>query len=300
MPDIITWNVWSGGHADFFTDFMRVAEHPQTAVLCLQEVNHAFDEDEGKPRTPLLAYPQNPGGRGKNGMRLRLFEELQHLLAGEYEGYFAPQLRGYLHDCEASQYDVAFGQAMFIRRGIPHGPVTSSFSYGTKYQGNTERRLPDFGNVVVGKKSSKSIQLVQLTCADTPVILGNVHGFWSMAGKVDCAERFVQNEQIGAAFEAYWRAHCRGHPPMLLVGDLNYTSNMVALSDLATRISHNGTSGEVLNRRFGVTDTRTKLYNKPVREADYVIACPDAAALVRNLVVEHDAASDHARLRVTL
>jgi hypothetical protein len=58
--------------------------------------------------------------------------------------------------------------------------------------------------------------------------------------------------------------------------------------------------GVILNHTYGITDTRTKHYTKPVREADFVVVSRSLRPYVADLSVDLSAPSDHGTLMLRL
>lgn len=290
---IVSLNI-EGGCREGALDYIKaLANNKDISVICLQEVRHALDSE-----TPLLLSPRDQGEAKINPVRLHLFREISELLGSGWTGTFAPQLRSYVHGREAAKYDVAFGQATFVRVSDKLSILTTSSV--SVYRGYNQPNDEAFG----GAPSSKSMVVTTLQVEGQIITVGNVHGFWSIYGKRDMPERITQNNLIGEGLLAQIQRH---NIPLhrcytLLVGDLNYHSQMGALYHLCMKPVFGPEGGVNLNAVFGISDTRTRFYpeSKPHRESDYAIASSALAPHVINVLVDQGVPSDHAALFVKI
>jgi len=291
---IISWNVEAGCRPGFMECIQVLANIPNVSVLCFQEVHYAFDDT-----VSTQIFPKDPGNRGENAIRTRLYQEIVEALGPVWTGCFAPQLIGYLHDTEPCDHPIAYGQATFVRQSAEVQIVGQTF--GPIYRHIGEHNTEMTG----GDPSCKSGIATTLRVPDGGLItVGNVHGLWSMYGKCDIPERTKQNSGISSllAREAV------NHGPLdqariLLVGDLNCHTGMQSLEQLRGQLVFGLKGGGVnLNHRFEIRSTRTEYYpaDKPYREADFAIASRTLASLVHDFTVDFDVPSDHAMLLLEL
>lgn len=185
-----------------------------------------------------------------------LFSELQELLP-EHQGYFRPVVMG------------VYGVAMFVKKSmavIEEGEVIihESQNKAEEINGHHDRNLQWLKTELSGK----------------PLTVVNVHGLWNGKGKTDTPERIAQSEKIRDFLRAI-------DGPKILCGDFNLEPSTESL-----KIAGEGMRDLV--REYGVTSTRTSLYEKPVRFADYIFVSPDIE--VKNFKVLPDEVSDHAAL----
>ena len=109
----------------------------------------------------------------------------------------------------------------------------------------------------------------------------NFHGLWNGQGKSDSADRIAQSRRL-LDFLAGRRE------PFVVGGDFNLAPDTRSLKMLEKAGLRN------LVAEFGVTSTRTSLYTRPERFADYVFV--SASVDVRAFRVLPDEVSDHAPL----
>lgn len=294
LRTVVSLNTESGGRRGFRTAIKKFRSDPDLLALMLQEVHRAYG-----PGVPREIYPADPGKRGKNPIRGHLHDEIAEQLGSEFDGYFAPQLSGHLHDRESSDLPVMYGQSVFVRRGTGAHVVhhTSGCVYRNHNQANSEAEG--------GLPSAKSMIALTLQLDTGPQLtLGNVHGFWSHLGKVDMASRLDQNRGIATMLRQHGGCHPGGHfdAKVLLMGDLNYTSEMQALAHLRSDSAFGVGGGVILNHTYGITRTRSDHYERwrEVPEADFAIASQRLAPHVTTAWVDLMFPSDHGAYYVTV
>jgi len=291
---IISLNTEAGGRP-YFLDYLRsLIAQPEVSVLCLQEVHFAYTST-----VPLEIFPKDPGNRGTNPIRGRLYQEIAEVLGPTWSGYFAPQLIGFKHDKEPCVNLMGYGQATFVRQSAEVQIIGQTFGPIFRRVGQAN------GESVDGPPSCKSgIATTLQVAGDRTITVGNVHGFWSKNGKEDMPARLVQNSGIANLLIREVSAHGPWQDAnVLLVGDLNYRTGMQALEHLRCQSVFGPNCGGVnLNHQFRITCTRTKHYpaDKPYREADFAIASHVLAPSVQHFGVDLEAPSDHGALFVEL
>ncbi len=288
----ISINSESGGRDGYKEALMKLRADQNVDAFMFQEVHYAHDDD-----VPVELFPNEPGNRGANPIRGRLHQEMATWFGPDYDGYFAPQITNYLHDLESTSHNVSYGQSLFVRRG-----ADIRVRHLTK--GCVYRNFGDINEEAAGgKPAAKSMIAVTLEFAGKQTLtIGNVHGFWSSLGKIDMPERFVQNRGITSMLMQHNHCHTGGHTmaEILLIGDLNYTSQMQALANLRAEAIFGVGGGIVLNHRHAIKDTRTKHYPKETREADFAIISQQLDRRSTRFSVDADFPSDHAALVVEI
>jgi endonuclease/exonuclease/phosphatase family metal-dependent hydrolase len=114
----------------------------------------------------------------------------------------------------------------------------------------------------------------------TTYTIFNVHGLWNGRGKTDTDERIAQSQRIRECIDLI-------SGPKIVCGDFNLRPDTQSL----TLIAHGMND---LIKTFGVASTRTSLYPKAERFADYIFVTPDIT--VKKFAVLPDVVSDHAPL----
>ena len=186
---------------------------------------------------------------------LNIFSELQDLLPN-HAGYFRPVV------------DDIYGIGMFINKRI---------------QVVDEGNYPIYHNAAYpgrGPAHSRILQWAKCGVDNDIFTIVNVHGLWNGMGKTDTAERLAQSEKIRQFMD-------KVDTRKILCGDFNLKPDTHSLKMIAQGMKN-------LVEEFQVTSTRTSLYPKIERFADYVFISPDIK--VNQFAVLKDEVSDHAPL----
>lgn len=130
-------------------------------------------------------------------------------------------------------------------------------------------------------RHAANLQYVTIATANGPMTVLNFHGLWNGQGKGDSDERLAQSDRIVEFI------HSLNHPS-ILCGDFNLTPDTESIQKFES-------AGLVdLIKKYGITSTRTSLYTKPIKYADYVFTSD--GIIVNEFKVLPDEVSDHAAL----
>ncbi|HYD93015.1 MAG TPA: endonuclease/exonuclease/phosphatase family protein [Candidatus Paceibacterota bacterium] len=164
-----------------------------------------------------------------------------------------------------------YGLCMFVRRDLEVVEEGELFVYQEK------GHIPegDIGN------HARNIQFVTIRTETGLVTIINFHGLWNGKGKGDCEERLAQTEKILGFLASL-------DHPYILCGDFNLLPETESLKRFELAGLRN------LIKEFGITSTRTALYTKPEKYADYIFVSPGVT--VTGFSVLPDQVSDHAPL----
>ena len=171
-------------------------------------------------------------------------------------GYFRPHIEDW------------YGLAIFVKKGITVKREGDIMIHDVIYTGG--------GNI------PRNLQFIEIENDGATVTIANVHGLWNGKGKTDSDARIVQSQKIRAFLDATPGSK-------VLCGDFNLLPHTESL-----RMVEQGMVN--LIREHNVQSTRTSLYTKPEKFADYVFVTPDIT--VRDFKVLPDEVSDHAALYV--
>lgn len=264
---IISLNAWGGTCHDRLLPWIA-ATAPD--VLCLQEVIHS-----PVPAPGWLSYRD---GDHRLQQRANLFAEIAGALP-DHTAFFCPAAQGELWDGDRALPSL-WGLATFVHRRFPvigqaQGFVHKDWSahgYGDHPRSRTAHALrlhdPD---------------------SDRSLCVAHMHGLRDPRGKIDTAERAAQahrllqlSDQTGGPGELH-----------VLCGDFNVRPGSETLSILSEAgFTDLVTSG-------GFSGTRTSLYPKPDRFADYMLVNQPGA--VRGFaVLTRPEVSDHCPLVLDL
>jgi endonuclease/exonuclease/phosphatase family metal-dependent hydrolase len=127
----------------------------------------------------------------------------------------------------------------------------------------------------------RNLQYAHITYKESEYIVCNFHGFWNGKGKTDCDERIEQSERIAAFLEPY-------SEKTVIIGDFNLLPDTESIAILERAGYRN------LVSEYGVTSTRTSLYSKSEKFADYAFV--GSGITVKDFKILPDEVSDHAPL----
>ncbi|MEX2368779.1 MAG: endonuclease/exonuclease/phosphatase family protein [Candidatus Paceibacterota bacterium] len=187
------------------------------------------------------------------------FSEISDILS-EFSGYFRPSIEDH------------YGLATFVHEDI------SVLSEDDIFVRGDHGDIYDFEK---GKDHARNIQHLQIKKDGNGLVVHNFHGMWAPKGKIDTPERLRQAQNVKEHLSSI-------NAPQIIAGDFNSrpdTESMKIIEDDGLRN---------LVKEYGVTDTRTKFYEKEERFADYILVSDGIQ--VNDFKVLPDEVSDHAPL----
>lgn len=125
---------------------------------------------------------------------------------------------------------------------------------------------------------ARNLQYVVIDTPRGPRTIINLHAAWQPGGKGDTDLRLLQSQAIINCTKQV------GHPTIIM-GDFNLLPDSKSIALIESAGFHN------LIREHGVTSTRTSLYTKPVRFADYTFVSPEIK--VKEFKILPEEVSDH-------
>jgi endonuclease/exonuclease/phosphatase (EEP) superfamily protein YafD len=262
---IISLNAWGGARYAELMGYLR-AEMPD--ILLLQEVVHSPDTT-----ADWLTYRD---GAHVLPQRANLFAEVARALP-DHAAYFCPAAQGSLWqgDREVPSY---WGIASFVHKRLVVVGQTQGFVH------------KDFGPKGFGAHPrSRSAHVIRLHEAGRLVTVGHMHGLRDLGGKGDTPERLAQAERLAGMV----RSVAGAQDEIVVGGDFNVAPGSATFAVLGGL----GLNDLVTGRGF--SGTRTSLYQKPGRFADYMLV--NAQVQVRGFqVVMAPEVSDHCPLVLTI
>jgi len=186
---------------------------------------------------------------------LNIFSELQTLLPN-HNGFFRPVVGD------------AYGIGTFVKKEIDvleEGEVT--IHENPHYHGK-------------GPTHSRNLQWVKCYINGQDQFIVNVHGLWNGQGKTDSPERVAQSQRIRAFMDAI-------PSPKIVCGDFNLRPDTDSMKIIEQGMKN-------LIKAYNITCTRTSLYEKSEKFADYIFTSPEIA--VDAFEVMTDEVSDHSPL----
>jgi endonuclease/exonuclease/phosphatase family metal-dependent hydrolase len=177
----------------------------------------------------------------------------------DHNWYFRPQFKNY------------YGLTMFIRKNIKVHEEGETFVY--KERGYFVEE--DIGD------HSRNLQYASLEADRATRTVAHVHGLWNGKGKTDTDDRLLQSDKIVRFLKTIKH-------PYIFCGDLNLLPETESLKKIEAAGVRN------LIKEFGITSTRSGLYTKPLRFADYMFVSDGIE--VKEFKVLPDEVSDHLAL----
>jgi endonuclease/exonuclease/phosphatase family metal-dependent hydrolase len=192
----------------------------------------------------------------KNDM-LEMFSEMKDLLPN-HTGYFHPHFADY------------YGLALFHKKTLELSSLTEVFVHRQK----EESSLKESGH------HPRNVEIARFKGGFTVM---NFHGLWNGKGKTDAPERIAQSERLAGTIQEI-------SGEIVLAGDFNLDPGTESLRVIEETGLRN------LIKEFGIINTRTSLYKKEGRCADYVLVSPGIKVV--GFRVLPDEVSDHAALEL--
>lgn len=186
---------------------------------------------------------------------LNIFSEIAAILP-EHEGFFRPVVNN------------IYGIAMFVKKDIHilnEGEVIIHDNPDYPGKGPTHRR---------------NLQWLECKMHNTTYAVINVHGLWNGKGKTDSPERLHQSKHIHDFMQTL-------NVPIILCGDFNLRPDTESMYIIEKDLNN-------LITTYQITSTRTSLYPKEEKFADYMLTSKNIA--VKNFQVLPEEVSDHAAL----
>ncbi len=201
------------------------------------------------------------GGQPLIGVTTTLLEDIQAVLT-EHHVVFHPHFRDY------------YGLAVFVKNKYSLLAEGEVFVYQKKGYESTDEP----GN------HARNLQYVTLETTSGPLTIINFHGLWNGQGKTDTPERIQQSVNIFEFTKTLTT-------PFIIAGDFNLRPDTESLALLERAGMRN------LITEYNITSTRTSLYQKDERYADYVLVSEGIS--VTDFAILPEEVSDHAALSLT-
>lgn len=189
---------------------------------------------------------------------LNIFSEISKLLP-DHLGFFRPVVGD------------AYGIAMFVKKDlevVEEGEI--SIYDNPEYPGH-------------GPSHGRNMQWVKVVDREGGrVAILNVHGLWNGSGKKDSPDRLNQSQRIQSFVETL-------DVPVILCGDFNLRPDTMSVKIFENQLDN-------LVSRYKIQSTRTALYPKEEKFADYIFTSPSLR--VKEFQVLSHEVSDHSPLLV--
>jgi exonuclease III len=191
-------------------------------------------------------------------IRTNLFSDIKNIIP-EFNGYLAP----------AREDDVG-GLAIFIKKSFVVNKMDHIIVFPMENV-VTDQNHEDYISM------GRDLQHLEFNNLGKTYSILNFHGIWQAKGKIDTKKRIGQSHKIKKIFDEAKGAR-------ILCGDLNQNPDTKSM-DILSEGNMN------LIREYKITSTRSSLYTKPLKSADYIIVSPEVE--VKDFKVLPDEVSDH-------
>ncbi len=234
--------------------------------------NHAADTDVFCFQEVL--FGQEAAFTPVHKARLNLFSEIEKCLP-DFNAYtFLASQEAVSFQSEPLSAHTKAGQAIFVKKSLA---VTNNGGFRT-YKG--EVKGMDLGGKITG-----SCQWVQIEYHNESLLVLNLHGLWQKdTNKQDTPERLEQSNIINKFLS-------EKSVSKILCGDFNLRPDGQSIKILEKHLIN-------LIKKFNITTTRSCLYTKPEKFADYILTSPSLG--VKEFHVLSEVVSDHLPLLVKI
>ena len=260
-------NGWGGKLHDVLLPFVANAAPD---IICLQEVVHSPGTEKG-----WLTYRD---GDHILPQRANFFLDVCAALPG-HMAFFCPAASGVLWDEETS-VSSQWGLATFVNRTLPIIGQIQSFvhkDFSPEGYGDHPRSRSAHGVRVYSDELGRAVSVTHM------------HGLRDLRGKQDTPERADQARRL----RDMSRSLSGSGDLVVICGDFNVEPQSETLKMLADE----GLTELVTTR--GLSGTRTSLYEKPGKFADYMLVSDESAVKEFSVVTDPEV-SDHCPLILEL
>ncbi len=196
--------------------------------------------------------------RWDDRQRPNLFQEISDALPG-HTGFFAPSVVN------------EWGLAAFVQKTVVIDEIGDFFVH------KTMDSLIEYDGASIGR----NVQYLKIRSEDNqPLAVLNFHGIWTGTGKNDTEDRLEQSTNIIKFIKTL-------NENVILCGDFNLVPDTESLRMITRELALKN-----LIKEFNISSTRTSLYPKPEKFADYIFISPEI--LIKKFQVLSDEVSDHA------
>lgn len=249
---LLTLNTWGGRVYKPFLKFVK-EQNNKVDIFCFQEI---FQSSKNK---------------FSNEIKTDVYKDISKILK-DYVGFFAPTFTGYDTE-EKVDFDLAFGQATFVKKNIELISQETIFVHG-KFD-----HKPSM--VIEGIKDAmdlpRNIHLIKVKFRGEEVLIGNLHGYWLPDVKHDSPGSIRQIKKVKKIFSSF-----KG--PKILAGDFNLRPDTKSIKMLEEDMKN-------LIVEYEIASTRSNLHKKVEKFADYIMISDEIH--VDNFEVINKNVSDH-------
>jgi len=202
-------------------------------------------------------YTDKDGILTDTSISFRLLDDIKKILPN-HDVYFRPAIGTH------------YGLAIFVKKNI------DVIEEGDVFIHKNKEFVPE------GHHGGHARNMQYITIdKENPVTIYNLHGLWNGQGKSDSDDRLLQSDKITEFVK-------ETKTPFVLTGDFNLLPGTESLK----KIEQLGV--ENLITKYNIKSTRTSLYEKELKFADYVFTSPSIQ--IKDFRVMEEEVSDHCAL----
>lgn len=257
---LISLNIWGGR---VYSELIEFVEHYRDTVdiFVFQEVYNTPTKNKYTRDTSTFQSPFSNVFPPRATIYHDLLEKLPN-----HTSYFesAQDNFDYLGKVD---FELSFGLASFVNKKHTISEYQSIFVFRDK-------------NSLINRDNASMGRNIQIFTINNGITIINFHGLWNTLQKIDCPERIEQSKNIRKVLDtaAY---------PKILAGDYNLNPNTESLKMLEKDMVN-------LIKKNNITSTRSSLYEKENKFADYILVSPEIT--IKDFKVLSDTVSDHSPL----
>ncbi len=246
-------NVWGGTIYEELIEYIK-KQSKDTDIFCFQEVFHSKES------------------KISNGVKTDLYDNLLKILP-EFTGFYAPIITGYDTQVKVD-FDLAFGQATFVRKNVELISEETYFVHG-EYDFAPPAIIE---GITDGMDLPRNIHCIKIKVNGKEVLIGNFHGYWMPGAKTDSSQSIAQIEAILKIYDSF-------EGPKIITGDFNLRPDTKSIGILEEKMTN-------LIKEFGIGTTRSTHYKKTTEKfADYILISDEIK--VKSFDVPNETVSDH-------
>lgn len=239
---LISLNTWGGRSFNSLIEFIK--QHSQdTDIFCFQEIQNTTSD--------IKEF---------HNLRVNLLWEIKQVLPHFHDFYF-PVMKGFDDEAEAVNFNLTFGQAMFVNKNIK---VTSEENYIIFQEENFKKLKKDFSNLPT------PLQYLGFKINNKEFAVFNFHGTSFPGSKFDTDRRLSETKKVKEIMESKKGAK-------ILVGDFNLLPDTQSIQAYEKNLRN-------LIEEFNIQRTRSKsspYYGKEdfQKFADYTFVSKDVEVI---------------------
>lgn len=214
---------------------------------------------------------QSSKSKFSNEIKTDIYSDVSKILK-DHVGFFVPTFTGYDTE-EKVDFDLAFGQATFVKKSIKLISEETVFVHG-----EFDSKPPVVVNGIRdGMDLPRNIHCIKVKIDGKEVLIGNLHGYWLPDSKHDSPESIKQMQKVKKIFTSF-------NGPKILCGDFNLRPDTKSIKMFEKDMRN-------LIIEYAVTGTRSNLHKRAEKFADYIMVSEDVR--VNSFEVVNKDVSDH-------